>query len=65
MRPLTRRQREMLLLVSEGASYAAAAAAMGISRNTALHHAQALLIHYGAQTMVHAVATAFRRGDIK
>jgi len=60
--PLTPRELEVLYLLANGASTAAAAASLGISTATLRAHVQAVLRKLGAHSRLEAVAEAARLG---
>lgn len=59
---LTRRERETLLLLAEGASTEQLSERLGIARNTARNHVQRVLEKLGARSKLEAVAIARREG---
>lgn len=61
-RTLTPRQTELIILLCNGASVREAAAAMGISWNTARATAEDIRERLGALTMPHAIAIWIRQG---
>ena len=61
---LTDREREALELLEQGKGISEVATALGVSRNTARKHVQAILEKLGAHTQLEAVAIARRTGLI-
>jgi DNA-binding NarL/FixJ family response regulator len=59
---ITPREREILILLSEGVSNARIAAQLHISINTVRNHVQSLLTKLDAHSRLEAVAVAVRRG---
>lgn len=59
---LTRRQREVLMLLAEGKSNADIARALGVALNTAKNHIKAILKALGASNRTQAVVEAVRLG---
>jgi two-component system, NarL family, response regulator len=57
---LTRRQREILQLLADGGSTAAAARQLGLSEETVKTHTKNVLARLGARNRTHAVAIALR-----
>ena len=57
---LTRRQREILQLLADGGSTAAAARELGLSEETVKTHTKNVLARLGAKNRTHAVAIALR-----
>jgi DNA-binding NarL/FixJ family response regulator len=57
---LTRRQREILQLLADGGSTAAAARDLGLSEETVKTHTKNMLARLGARNRTHAVAIALR-----
>jgi two-component system, NarL family, response regulator len=57
---LTRRQREILQLLADGGSTAAAARELGLSEETVKTHTKNVLARLGARNRTHAVAIALR-----
>ena len=57
---LTRRQREILQLLADGGSTAAAAKDLGLSEETVKTHTKNVLARLGARNRTHAVAIALR-----
>jgi len=57
---LTRRQREILQLLADGGSIAAAARELGLSEETVKTHTKNVLARLGAKNRTHAVAIALR-----
>jgi len=57
---LTRRQREILQLLADGGSTAAAARELGLSEETVKTHTKNMLARLGAKNRTHAVAIALR-----
>jgi DNA-binding NarL/FixJ family response regulator len=57
---LTRRQREILQLLADGGSTAAAARELGLSEETVKTHTKNMLARLGARNRTHAVAIALR-----
>jgi DNA-binding NarL/FixJ family response regulator len=57
---LTRRQREILQLLADGGSIAAAARELGLSEETVKTHTKNMLARLGARNRTHAVAIALR-----
>jgi DNA-binding NarL/FixJ family response regulator len=57
---LTRRQREILQLLADGGSTAAAARDLGVSEETVKTHTKNMLARLGARNRTHAVAIALR-----
>jgi two-component system, NarL family, response regulator len=57
---LTRRQREILQLLADGGSTAAAARDLGLSEETVKTHTKNVLARLGAKNRTHAVAIALR-----
>ncbi|HET6570395.1 MAG TPA: response regulator transcription factor [Solirubrobacterales bacterium] len=57
---LTRRQREILQLLSDGGSTTAAARELGLSEETVKTHTKNMLARLGAKNRTHAVAIALR-----
>jgi DNA-binding NarL/FixJ family response regulator len=57
---LTRRQREILQLLADGGSTAAAARDLGLSEETVKTHTKNMLARLGAKNRTHAVAIALR-----
>lgn len=64
MKPLTRRQRQVIVLAANGYTNAAIAARLGIHRNTVDRHFAEAYHNLGARDRANAVALAYRRGDI-
>jgi DNA-binding NarL/FixJ family response regulator len=62
---LTDQERELLRLLSEGHSYAAAAERLGISINTVRDHVRSLYAKLHVHSKSQAVSTALRRGLIR
>ena len=60
--PLTRREREILELMSDGATNRVIAGRLGISRHTVKFHVAAVLAKLGADSRTEAVANALREG---
>lgn len=63
--PLTRRQRQVLLLIADGLTSGEIAARLVVQPGTAKSHTRDLLARLGARSRAHAVAVAFRRGLIE
>ncbi len=61
---LTRRQREILQLLADGGSTAAAARELGLSEETVKTHTKNMLARLGAKNRTHAVAIALRESLI-
>lgn len=61
---LTRRQREILQLLADGGSTAAAARELGLSEETVKTHTKNVLARLGARNRTHAVAIALREALI-
>lgn len=61
---LTRRQREILQLLADGGSTAAAARELGLSEETVKTHTKNMLARLGAKNRTHAVAIALREALI-
>ena len=59
---LTRRQRQTLMLLGEGASTEMIAEKLGVARETARNHIRAVLRELGAKTRLEAVVEAHARG---
>jgi DNA-binding NarL/FixJ family response regulator len=62
---LTRRQREILQLLSDGGSTTAAARELGLSEETVKTHTKNMLARLGARNRTHAVAIALRESLIE
>ena len=60
--PLTRREREILELMSDGATNRVIASRLGISRHTVKFHVASVLEKLGADSRTEAVAHALREG---
>jgi DNA-binding NarL/FixJ family response regulator len=63
-RPLSEREREVLRLLAEGASYAEMGTTLFLSPETVRAHAQRAMTKVGARTRTQAVAVALRDGLI-
>lgn len=64
MRPLTRRQRQVIVLAANGYTNAGIARHLGIHHNTVDRHFAEAYASLGARDRANAVALAYRRGDI-
>jgi two-component system response regulator DesR len=64
VRPLSDREREVLRLLAEGASYAEMGTTLFLSPETVRAHAQRAMTKVGARTRTQAVAVALRDGLI-
>ena len=62
--PLTDREREVLVLLSQGLSAPSVAAALGVSARTVQRHKERIFTKLGAQNQSDAVALALRHGLI-
>ncbi len=62
--PLSPRRREVLDLMAAGRNNYEIAAALGIAYDTAKQHVADVLRRYSAKTRAHAVAQAYRCGDL-
>lgn len=63
-RPLSPRQRQVLVLLAEGCGPGAIADRLGLSPATARNHVSAVLRRLGSHSQLEAVAAARRRGLI-
>ncbi|MGV9352332.1 LuxR C-terminal-related transcriptional regulator [Streptomyces misionensis] len=64
MKPLSRRQRQVIVLAANGYTNAGIAHALGIHRCTVDRHFAEAYANLGARDRANAVALAYRRGDI-
>lgn len=64
-RPLSPRERRVLLLAGNGWTNEQIAAVLGISRMTVQRHLQNIRAALGARDRTHAVALAIRQGAVK
>lgn len=63
-RRLTDRQREVLVLLADGLTEPVIARRLGVSRSTVSKHVEQLCGRLGARGRLHAVAIAFRTGEL-
>jgi len=64
VKPLSRRQRQVIVLAANGYTNAGIARHLGIHRNTVDRHFAEAYANLGARDRANAVALAYRRGDI-
>jgi DNA-binding NarL/FixJ family response regulator len=62
---MTARQQEVLRYIAAGATNPEIARELGISTETAKSHVRDILSALGARSRAHAVAIAFREGEIE